>query len=141
MVLGSANVVLGPRLRKAARKKRKNVIVSIRKRDIHNISCIFFLFLMQLSKSFFGRCCEYKIICFSFKDFRPGFRQQSPGVSHTSVDERFSARSKIVTKHSACIRGVKKRELVDMCRDDFQNNLQKQRPSLFILGSFVQPRS
>ena len=30
-----------------ARKKRKNVIVSTRKKDFHNISCIFFLFLMQ----------------------------------------------------------------------------------------------
>ena len=45
----SANVVLGLRLRQAARKKRKNVIVSTRKRDFHSISCIFFLFLMQLS--------------------------------------------------------------------------------------------
>ena len=35
-------------------KKRKNVIVSTRKRDFHNISCTFFLFLMQLSLSFFS---------------------------------------------------------------------------------------
>ena len=93
---------------------------------------------MQLSEScFFGRCFEYKIICSSFKDFR----QQSPRVSHTSVDERFLARSKIITKNSVCIRGIKKRELVDMYRDDFQNILRKQRPSLFILGSFIQPMS
>ena len=42
--------------------------------------------------------------------------------------ERFSARSKIITKTSVCIRGIKKRELVDMYTDDFQNILREQRP-------------
>ena len=53
------------------------------------------------------------------------------------VDEQFSARSKIIIKNSVSIRGIKKRELVDMYRDNFQNILRKQRPSLFILGSFI----
>ena len=54
----------------------------------------FFSFLDAIKlKFFFGRCCEYKIICFCFKDFR----QQSPRVSYTSVDERVKARSKIIT--------------------------------------------
>ena len=100
------------------RQKTKNVIVSTR-------------------KVFSVRFCEYKIICFSFKDFR----QQSRRVSHMSVDKRFSAWSKTITKNSICIRGIKKRELVDMYRDNFQNIFRKQRLSLFIWRSFIQPRS
>ena len=44
-------MVLGPRVRYAARKKRKNVIVSKRKRDFHNISC-FFSFLDAIKLKF-----------------------------------------------------------------------------------------
>ena len=72
-------MVLGPRLRKAARKKSKNNIVSTRKRDFHNISCIFFSFLDAIKLKLF-----------------------------LSVDELFSVRSKIITKNSVCIRGIKK---------------------------------
>ena len=69
-------------------------------------------------------------MCSSFKESR----QQSSRASHTSVDERFSARSKVITKNSVCIRGIKKRELVDRYRDDFQNILRKQRPSFLFCG-------
>ena len=80
-------------------KKRKNVIVSTRKRDFHNISCIFsYSWCNNYSSKaivFFGRRCENKIICFSLKDFR---QVSLPRVSHTGVNERFSAGSKLITK-------------------------------------------
>ena len=134
-------MVLGPRMwslvRVSGKQHEKNVkmLQFPHENVIFTIFHVLFSFLGAIKlKFFFGRSCEYKIICFSFKDFR----QQSPRVSYTSVDERFPARQKIMTKNSVCL---KKKELVDMYRDDFQNTLRKQRQSLFILGSFIQPRS
>ena len=75
---------------------------------IFTVFLVFFSFLDAIKlKIFFGRCCEHKIIRFSVEDFR----QQSPRVSHTRVDERFLARSKIITKNSVCTRGIKKENL------------------------------
>ena len=54
-----------------------------------------------------------------------------PRVSHTVENNN--------TKNSVCIQGIKKRELVDMYREDFQNILRKQRSLLFVLRSFIQP--
>ena len=48
-----ATVFDGPRLRQAARKTRKNVIVSTRNRNFHNISCIF-SFLDAIKRKFFS---------------------------------------------------------------------------------------
>ena len=48
--------------------------------------------IVSTREAFFVRFCEYKIICFSFKDFR----QQSRRVSHMSVDEWFSAQKQLL---------------------------------------------
>ena len=43
----------------------------------------------------------------------------------------YSARSKTITINSVYIRSIKKRELVNVYREDFQSTLPKQRPFPF----------
>ena len=73
--------------------------------------------------SFLGSCCKYKIICFSLKKLQTT-------VSYTSA-ERFSARSLSITIKSVYIQTNKKRELVNLYREDFKSILRKQRPFSF----------
>ena len=60
-------------------------------------------------------------------------------MSHTSV-EQFSAWLKTVTINSVYIRSIKKRELVNVYREDIQSILPKQRPFPF-LRNVIPPRS
>ena len=60
------------------------------------------------------------------------FERLQTTVSHTSA-EQFSARSKaIITVNSVYIRSIKKRELVNVYREDIQSILRKQRPFPFL---------
>ena len=130
-------VLFGPRMWSLVRVSGKQLEKNVKMLYFPQENVLFTNFLYFSSfldaiklKFFFGRCCEYKLICSSFKSLL--------SLPHERR-ERFSWRSKIITKNSECIRGIKRRELADMYRDDFQNILRKQRPSLFILRSFIQP--
>ena len=92
------NILLG--IRKRDRFRWSLYCNSGKQRQKNNV-------IVSTRKVFSLRFCEYKIICFSFKDFR----QQSRRVSRLSVDEQFSARSKTITKISVCSRGIKKGKL------------------------------
>ena len=89
------------------------------------------------------RCNKAAVSCIFFSEVVTNllfFERLQTTVSHTSA-ERFSARSKtIITINSVYIRSIKKRELVNVYREDIQSILRKQRPFPF-LRNVIPPRS